>query len=1221
MKTRNTTRRSRFSNLMLAFVVLGTSLLGTLAPLFTDTAGATTLNPNSVSLAQKTTVTRGADVTNPLQTCIPYYASVIKSAQFLKDEFFDNIETVLADGLPAYRNRLGNAPMRTKIGNFDLRDPIQYDQVLGIIQVGAEVPVIKFENAPAGTSPINGTYQGAGGSICGSLTMIPIRAYEWRGMQTQVNCPRICAGGNTQGVGPEWMSFENSTDNTGPNRIGTLLYHNYVSPGVGVPFQYPTPQTRFNNFVVRGAPNWGTPGGGTVGVGIFRADWIDAAHIRITDGPRTGEVYRKYIWDAASVNGAADWSLYFLESTTATSDTTGNRAKHTWASGDGCENPITITASGTGAPSGACTTQNGGNNHCVPFIAVHQAINLSQVVDDVDRFDMNTQQFQTRANDLGNADATFYDYNAQNCSYIGHSPGTKLGNQLAAKIWFYYSATAKAIVTVFTDGAGNEIHYVGQYALTTDNNFAGPNGGCYADVSVDLAATNSSAVYNTSWVMTDGNCTRRVAFTPTVNVLTQGGSAGETGFLETTDVIAGNADTTAESDAPRIGCDFIEGNPLNWIVCPVIKAGTNLIGYLDSAINQMLNIDVQDIFDDSQQPGQAYHKAWAVFRTFALAMIVIAALFMVIAQAAGVEFLDAYTIRKVLPRILIAAIGITLSWELMQFAVTLSNDLGNGVRSLIYAPFQSLNSSGIQLANISKSLMAIFEVGAVLAYGWFGLLSLVLTGVLAVIVGFLVLTFRRILIIFLVIVSPLAIALYILPNTQKAWKLWRDSLVGALLVFVIISAFIAVGRVFSLTALLASTRNGTLDLGLSQFIAIVAYFIPYFLMPFAFRLAGGFVATIGGLVNDRSRGIFDGLRNFRNRTATRRNQAWRSGSLYRDNALARPLNALGKRVGAAQAGAGIHAFAPTARGRAARAIYDRQLAESTLKNNPLLNELQQDDDANGVLGMSGGTEAGLQEAARDLFTDEYGVYNGQRADRAMAAARAVGVNRANALAAARTSMANKARAFTPGNIRALDRGVRRITRNTEEYTGMSQQLAFFARSNGRADLGGTDWIDYGRDNALWQQARAVAPNNEMQQWQVVSDGNILNGIERTSVQAMVAGHDNQAAQYMRTLSRILQTSPVGSDERLQAAVALKEFQGNLPAGTSGGVRDEINRVLYTPAAAGGLGINPNDNVANQLAAMVGRPGLTGQSLTTMGRVYPEYGNPAQTGQAQPPGTP
>ncbi len=305
-------------------------------------------------------------------------------------------------------------------------------------------------------------------------------------------------------------------------------------------------------------------------------------------------------------------------------------------------------------------------------------------------------------------------------------------------------------------------------------------------------------------------------------------------------------------------------NPLNWLMCPIAEGMATVAKVLDSNINNMLTIDSQDIFVTT--PG--YHKAWESMRIYAIVFLIIVTLIIVISQALGFEILDAYTVRKVLPRLLIAAIAITISWQLMMFFVNLTNDLGNGIRAIIYTPFKSLEgANGVTLGAGGMLLTDLLGAGAFAALGVPGLLSFVATAALAVAVAFLVLVLRQLLIIILIIVAPVAIVCFILPNTKKIYDLWWDAFAKGLMMFPIIAAFIAVGRV---GAVVASSKPGAIN----SFIAFVAYIAPYFLIPLTFRLAGGAIGTLGGAVNNRSRGAFDGLKNYRgNKMKQRRSNA------------------------------------------------------------------------------------------------------------------------------------------------------------------------------------------------------------------------------------------------------------------------------------------------------------------------------------------------------------
>ncbi|HEX9153779.1 MAG TPA: hypothetical protein VF809_03085, partial [Candidatus Saccharimonadales bacterium] len=296
---------------------------------------------------------------------------------------------------------------------------------------------------------------------------------------------------------------------------------------------------------------------------------------------------------------------------------------------------------------------------------------------------------------------------------------------------------------------------------------------------------------------------------------------------------------------------------ITFAVCAVIDTGTFVIGRLDTVISDLLTVDVQNVFNDDDA-SNAFHKAWNSFRLFALGLIVVAALIMVVSQASGLEVVDAYTVKKVLPRLLFAAVFITLSWDILEFLTTLSNDAGTGIRSLIYAPFKSMANVGGNVAGGSIVVLTLISTGAALAFGFFGLLSFVVTGLLASLVAFAVLIFRKMLIILLIMMAPFAIASYVLPNTSKLWDIWKDSLIAALIVFPIIMAFIAIGRV---TAVVSFNAPGSPTV--NQLIAIVAYFAPYFMISMAFRMAGGIMAKAGGIANNASKGGFDRLKKYR----------------------------------------------------------------------------------------------------------------------------------------------------------------------------------------------------------------------------------------------------------------------------------------------------------------------------------------------------------------------
>lgn len=313
-----------------------------------------------------------------------------------------------------------------------------------------------------------------------------------------------------------------------------------------------------------------------------------------------------------------------------------------------------------------------------------------------------------------------------------------------------------------------------------------------------------------------------------------------------------------------------------FLVCSVIDTGTAVVGQLDDFITSLLTVNTTDIFNNGAD--NSYHIAWSSFRAFALGLLVIVALVMVVSQAADLGIMDAYTIRKVLPRLLFASIFIALSWDVMEFLVNLSNDAGTGIRSLIYAPFKEMADVGGQIGGGSLFALTLISTGAALAFGWFGLLSFVVTGLLAALVAASVLVVRKIIIIMIIMVAPIAIAASVLPNTRKIYDIWKNTLVALLVVFPIIMSFIAIGRVFSVVSFHAPGSQTV-----NQLIAMVAYFAPYFMIMVALRMAGGVIGTLGGMVNDRSKGAFDRLSNFRGNTVKRNMSNMAQGNRFQSN--------------------------------------------------------------------------------------------------------------------------------------------------------------------------------------------------------------------------------------------------------------------------------------------------------------------------------------------------
>lgn len=211
---------------------------------------------------------------------------------------------------------------------------------------------------------------------------------------------------------------------------------------------------------------------------------------------------------------------------------------------------------------------------------------------------------------------------------------------------------------------------------------------------------------------------------------------------------------------------------------------------------------------------------------------------------------DAYTVKKVLPRLVIAVILIQLSWFIFTGMIALMNSIAYGLEALIYIPFGG-GSDNFTLAaligGLDSSATGVFTTAAIgVAVTAFagGVGAVLLAIVIALIVSILALTIRRMLLILLLIISPLALVAWILPNTERFWKMWWDNFSKLLLMYPLILIMIASGRVF---AKIASTSDSSDIINVA--IILGGYFLPLILIPKTFKMAGNAFATIGGSIS------------------------------------------------------------------------------------------------------------------------------------------------------------------------------------------------------------------------------------------------------------------------------------------------------------------------------------------------------------------------------------
>jgi len=300
------------------------------------------------------------------------------------------------------------------------------------------------------------------------------------------------------------------------------------------------------------------------------------------------------------------------------------------------------------------------------------------------------------------------------------------------------------------------------------------------------------------------------------------------------------------------------GFSLAWLMCPLLLAGEEISNNLINAFENELSFNVsQDLGNKNSQA--SVEKTWSLFKNIATAILVILMLLMVFSQAISAGPFDAYTVRKMLPRMVIVAIAIQLSWPLVSFVIDKFDDIGRGIADIMYFSFGGadalslghiLNNGGFGTATAAT----IDWVGLVAGIGLGiaalpALLLLLLATGAAILTAWITLVLRKIIIIMLLMLAPIALLAYVLPGTQRYWKLWVDNLIKILAMFPLVVALVVSGRIF---AFIVGTQDNTKFL---SFIFIcIGFFGPLFFLPKTFKWGGQLMsATANGVANATNR--------------------------------------------------------------------------------------------------------------------------------------------------------------------------------------------------------------------------------------------------------------------------------------------------------------------------------------------------------------------------------
>lgn len=261
---------------------------------------------------------------------------------------------------------------------------------------------------------------------------------------------------------------------------------------------------------------------------------------------------------------------------------------------------------------------------------------------------------------------------------------------------------------------------------------------------------------------------------------------------------AGDDDGDGSKDKNSCAIEWV-----GWIMCPVIRGANGMVVSTYSLMQQhFLNIKADEIF---QQDKPAF-KTWSSFRDIANVFFVIILSIIIFSQVSGVGISN-YGIKKMLPKIIVFAILVNISWYISVIMIDISNIVGHSLFEWLSgdgtwqfsSDSQSEDSPVEQILSGGNTAAAIGVGTAAAISGAFAagssILLFIFSAALALIMMVFILLIRQAAVIVLVVVSPVAFVAGILPNTEGFFKKWMKFLKNMLMIYPICSLIVG-GSIF-----------------------------------------------------------------------------------------------------------------------------------------------------------------------------------------------------------------------------------------------------------------------------------------------------------------------------------------------------------------------------------------------------------------------------------------
>ncbi|MDO4889149.1 MAG: hypothetical protein Q4A25_00430 [Candidatus Saccharibacteria bacterium] len=327
---------------------------------------------------------------------------------------------------------------------------------------------------------------------------------------------------------------------------------------------------------------------------------------------------------------------------------------------------------------------------------------------------------------------------------------------------------------------------------------------------------------------------------------------------EETETTEENSEEKSEEE-PETCYDQVKG--IGWLVCPTSGVLAKAVDSIYKVISDLLV--VQPMTTDSDSP---VFIVWQYVRDLTNIVFIILILVVIYSHLTGVGF-DNYNIKKILPKLIITAILINLSYLICSALIDTSNIAGASLRGFFENIESQINASGDAMitweafaamlggggAVAGLAVSAAGGIGAILPMFILSLLS----AFISILVGLATIAMRQAVVALLVMVAPLAFVCYMLPNTNKWFTKWKDILTTMLIFFPMFSALFGASHLAGWAIIAKAQQDGSLFMTI---LGMAVQVVPFFLAIPMMKMSGSVLGKVSGALDNLGKNTTGRLR-------------------------------------------------------------------------------------------------------------------------------------------------------------------------------------------------------------------------------------------------------------------------------------------------------------------------------------------------------------------------